>query len=104
MKLPSAALRAIPDDHFRSTKFIERTPPGGGRLTKFVTYEDALLLVMALGGKQATLLQTQFAKTLQRQSAASNVRVSTSKAKCFLMGFDTLARISGMLFARERGI
>jgi len=61
-----AALRAIPDDRFRSTKFIERTPPGGGRLTKLVTYEDALLLVMALGGKQATLLKTQFAKTLTR--------------------------------------
>ena len=50
---------------------------------EFVTYEDVFELVMALGGEQATLLQTRFAKTLQRQSAASNVRVSTSKAKCF---------------------
>ena len=60
-----------------------RPNPSGGHPTRFVNYEDVFELVMALGGEQATLLKTQFAKTLQRQSAASNVRVSTSKAKCF---------------------
>ena len=50
---------------------------------EFVTYEDVFELVMALGGEQATLLQTRFAKTLQRQSAASNVRFSIKKATCF---------------------
>ena len=70
-----AALRAIPDDHFRSTKFIERTPPGGGRLTKLVTFEHTLELVMALGGKQATIMKTQFAKILTRYFAGDSTLV-----------------------------
>ena len=59
-----AALRAIPDDQFRPTKFIERTPPGGRRLTTLVTYEDTLKLVMAIGGRNAGRMKTQFAKIL----------------------------------------
>ena len=79
------ALRDLPADLYLPEKISCRSIrlPSGTKKVKFVAYEDALELVMALGGKQATLLQTGFAKTLQRQSAASNVRVSTSKAKCF---------------------
>ena len=65
----AAALRAIPDDQFRPTKFIERTPRGGGRLTTLVTYEDTLKLVMAIGGRNAGRMKTQFAKILTRYLA-----------------------------------
>ena len=41
-----------------------RANPASGHPIKFVTYEDALELVMALGGKQAKLMKTQFAKIL----------------------------------------
>ena len=40
--------------------------PSGTKNVKFVTYEDSLQLVMALGGKQANLMKTQFAKILTR--------------------------------------
>ena len=38
--------------------------PSGTKTVKIVKYEDALELVMALGGKQANLMKTQFAKIL----------------------------------------
>ena len=43
--------------------------PSGTKTVNFVTYEDSLQLVMALGGKQANLMKTQFAKILTRYFA-----------------------------------
>ena len=40
--------------------------PNGTKTIKFVTYEDALELVMALGGEPAKIMKTQFAKILTR--------------------------------------
>jgi hypothetical protein len=43
--------------------------PSGTKTVNFVTYEDSLQLVMALGGKQANQMKTQFAKILTRYFA-----------------------------------
>ena len=50
----------------QNLKIRFRANPAGGHQIKFVTYEDSLQLVMALGGKQANLMKTQFAKILTR--------------------------------------
>ena len=53
----------------QNLKIRFRANPAGGHPIKFVTYEDSLQLVMALGGKQANLMKTQFAKILTRYFA-----------------------------------
>ena len=65
-------IRRIPNDLFdlgsktalRSIRF-----PSGTKNVKFVTYNDALELVMALGGKEANKTKMQFAKILTRYFA-----------------------------------
>ena len=61
------AIRDIPSDMLdlkRKTRLRCVVLPSGTKTVKFVTYEDALELVVALGGKQAKLMKTQFAKIL----------------------------------------
>jgi hypothetical protein len=62
------ALRDLPADLYLPEKISCRSIrlPSGTKKVKFVTYEDALELVMVLGGKQAKIMKTQFAKTLTR--------------------------------------
>ena len=66
------AIRDIPSDMFDlGGKIHPRSLflPSGTKTVKFVTYEDSLQLIMALGGKQANLVKTQFAKILTRYFA-----------------------------------
>ena len=74
------ALRNLSDDLYRQAKFTCRTPPTGGRPTRFVTYEDALQLVMALGGKQTKLMKAQCAEILTRYFAGDSTMVKELQA------------------------
>ena len=49
--------------------------PSGTKNIKFVTYEDALKLVMALGGEPAKIMKIQFAKILTRFFAGDSTLV-----------------------------
>ena len=62
------ALRDLPEEWHLQEKISCRSLflPSGTKTVKFVTYEDSLQLVMALGGKQANQMKTQFAKILTR--------------------------------------
>jgi len=63
------AIRSTSPDMFdQGSKMLPRSLflQSGTKTVNFVAYEDSLQLVMALGGKQANLMKTQFAKILTR--------------------------------------
>jgi hypothetical protein len=60
----------IPDSVFDSKKFIERRlSERGGPMTKLVSFEDAIQLVMVLPGETAKETRTQFADIIRRYMA-----------------------------------
>ena len=60
------AIRNIPSDMFEKKRFQKRKIklPSGSVTTKFVTYEDILKLIMALGGKNTDNFKAQFAEIM----------------------------------------
>ena len=101
------ALRNIPEYLYRQERFAYRNPPSGGRPARFVAYEDALELVMALGGKEANIMKTQFAKILTRYFAGdSSMHAELEANSTSTASINVLARASetvGSKRSRESG-
>ena len=57
-------IRRIPSDIFDQAKLIRRPQPNGGHPIKFVFFDDASELIMALGGRRARFFRKSIAEIL----------------------------------------
>ena len=92
-----AVVRKVSKDEDLSVNFIERSVklPSGTKNVRFVAYEDALELVMAIGGKQAKIMKTQFAKILTRYFAGdSSMHAELEANSTSTASINVLARAS----------
>lgn len=75
--MSGAVLRAIPEEHFSSRKFVERKMPGTGNAkTKLLAFEDAIELIMVLPGKVAKQYRLQFVDIIVRYLDGDKTLVS----------------------------
>ena len=68
-------LRRLPDELFKSSKFIERRSVRGGRPIKLINFHDAIELVMVLPGKKAKKVKTEFASIIRRYLAGDQTLI-----------------------------
>lgn len=68
-------LRRLPEELFKSSKFIERRSARGGRPIKLINFHDAIELVMVLPGKKAKKVKTEFASIIRRYLAGDQTLI-----------------------------